>query len=147
MKNKFFIDTNILVYTLDKFNRSKQKKARLLLKKLISQNSCVISTQVLEEFYVAATKKMNASPAVVKGIITSFEKIEIVHITPEIIKDAIDINILHKISFWDALIIAAADTAKCAAVITDDLNSKQTIKGIKIINPFAVRPIEIPNLS
>lgn len=136
MKNKIFIDTNILIYSIDKFDKSKQKKARALLKEIAVSDTGVISTQVLQEFYVAATKKLNAAPLIVKEIIIGFEKFEVVQITIEIIKDAMDISLLNKISYWDALIIASAETAKCTALITEDLNAGQIIRGVKIINPF-----------
>lgn len=54
------------------------------------------------------------------------------------IKDAIDVSLLNKISFWDALIVISAEIAKCTALITEDLNSGQIIKGVKIINPLLV---------
>jgi predicted nucleic acid-binding protein len=138
MKNKIFIDTNILIYCIDKFDKSKQKKARTLLKEITLEDAGVISTQVLQEFYVAATKKLNADPLIVKEIINSFEKFEVVQITVEMIKDAIDVSLLNKISFWDSLIVVSAETAKCTALITEDLNAGQIIKGVKIINPLLV---------
>jgi len=136
MKNKFFIDTNILIYSLDKFDKSKRKKARALLKDITRNDSGVISTQVLQEFYVAATKKLNADPLMIKEIISSFEKFEVVQITVEMIKDSIDASLLNKISFWDALIVISAEIAKCTMLVTEDLSSGQIIKGVKIINPF-----------
>lgn len=96
----------------------------------------VISTQVLQEFYVAGVKKLNANPQILKEIIKGFEKYEIVQVNIELIKEAIDISLLHKISFWDALIITSAEIAGCQIIYTEDLNSGQMIKGIKIINPL-----------
>ena len=136
MKNKIFFDTNILVYSVDKFNKQKQKKARLLLKEAANENAVVISTQVLQEFYVTAVKKLNANPLVVKEIINSFEKFDIIAVTVEMIKDAVDIRLLNKISFWDALIVVSAEATKCSALLTEDLNSGQIIKGVKVVNPF-----------
>ena len=136
MKNKIFFDTNILVYSVDKFNKQKQKKARLLLKEAANENAVVISTQVLQEFYVTAVKKLNANPLVVKEIINSFEKFDIIAVTVEMIKDAVDIRLLNKISFWDAIIVVSAEAAKCSALLTEDLNSGQIIKGVKVVNPF-----------
>lgn len=137
MRNKIFFDTNILIYSIDKFSRTKQKKARALIKEIATSSTIVISTQVLQEFYVAATKKLGAEPLAVKEIINTFERFEIVTITLEMIKDAIDISLLNKISFWDALIIVSAEAAKCTALFTEDLNSGQVIKGVTIINPLA----------
>jgi predicted nucleic acid-binding protein len=136
MKNKIFFDTNILIYSVDKFNKQKQKKARLLLKEAANENAVVISTQVLQEFYVTAVKKLNANPLVVKEIINSFEKFDIIAVTVEMIKDAVDISLLNKISFWNALIVVSAEAAKCSALLTGNLSSGQIIKGVKVVNPF-----------
>lgn len=138
MRNKVFFDTSIFVYSIDKYSRKKQKKARELIKEVAANNTIVISTQVLQEFYVAATKKLGAEPLAVKEIINSFEKFEVITITLDMIKDAIDISLLNKISFWDALIVITAESAKCSVLFTEDLNSGQVIKGVTIINPFTV---------
>jgi predicted nucleic acid-binding protein len=134
--SKVFVDTNILVYSMDKHDLKKMKKSRSMLKKLKKEMQGVISTQVLQEFYVVATKKLKADPITVKDIIRSFENFEIVTITPSIINDAIDCSILNVISFWDALIISAAEYAKCDKLWTEDLNTGQVIRGVKIVNPF-----------
>ncbi|MFO7447953.1 MAG: PIN domain-containing protein [Ignavibacteriaceae bacterium] len=136
MKNKIFVDTNILVYTIDTFDKDKQKKSRKLLKEIAVENIGVMSTQVIQEFYVTAAKKLSINPLLIKEIINSFEKFEIVQISISMIKEAIDLSMLHKISFWDALIIVSAENAKCHVLLTEDLNSEQMIKGVKIINPF-----------
>lgn len=134
--SKAFIDTNILVYSMDKSEPAKMTRCRSLLKELKKDVSGVISTQVLQEFYVAATKKLNAAPLAVKDIIHTFENFEIVTISPEIIKEAIDCSILSTISFWDGLIVVAAEYAKCDRLWTEDLNHGQVIRGVKITNPF-----------
>lgn len=72
-----------------------------------------ISTQVIQEFHVAATKKLGADPLLVKDIITSLERFETVVVTPAVIKEAIDCATINRLSFWDSLIIAAAESAKC----------------------------------
>lgn len=134
--SKVFIDTNILVYSLDKHDPEKQKQARELLKKAAIEYSGVISTQVLQEFYVTATRKLSVEPLLVKEMVSAFNNFETVLITTEIIKDAIDCSILQKISFWDSLIITAAEKSLCEMVWTEDLNNGQIIKNIKINNPF-----------
>jgi predicted nucleic acid-binding protein len=136
--SKVFVDTNILVYSMDKHDIQKMKKSRSMLKKLRKEMQGVISTQVLQEFYVAATKKLKADPITVKDIIRSFENFEIVTITPAIINDAIDCSILNVISFWDSLIVSAAEYAKCVQLWTEDLNTGQVIRGVKIVNPFNI---------
>jgi len=133
---KVFIDTNILVYSLDKHDLNKLKTSRDLLKTVRTKHEGVISTQVLQEFYVASTKKLKADPIVVKEVLKSFEHLEIVLIDPQLIMNAIDINMQNKISFWDALIIAAAAHANCELLWTEDLNPGQIIRGVEVINPY-----------
>jgi len=136
MTSKIFIDTNILVYAMDEHNVEKQQKCRRLLKALTQNNLGVISTQVLQEFYVVATKKLEVDPLAAKDILSSFERFEIVVTTPQLINDAIDVSIINVISFWDALIVTSAEHAKCGVVLTEDLNHGQIIRGVKIKNPF-----------
>ncbi len=134
--SKIFIDTNILVYCIDRHDPAKQKTSRLLLQTLGNDHSGVISTQVMQEFFVVGTKKLAADPLLVKDILHSFENFETVIVTPEIIKEAIDCSIINRLSFWDALIVATAESAKCERIWTEDLNHGQVIRGVKIENPL-----------
>jgi len=134
--SKVFIDTNILVYSMDNHNKLKKKKCRDLLRKAHHDLQGVISTQVMQEFYVAAVKKLKADPLIVKDIIHSLDRFETVTITPEIINEAIDCSIISRISFWDALIISAAQGARCEKIWTEDLNHGQIIRGVLIENPL-----------
>jgi len=134
--SKIFIDTNILVYTADTRNTKKCNICRSCLQSLDKEKKIgVISTQVLQEFYVVLTKKLKIDPLMTKNIMSFFDNFEIILIDQEIIKDAIDISILSQISFWDSLIIAAAKKAKCKQIWSEDLNAGQLIQGVKIINP------------
>jgi predicted nucleic acid-binding protein len=76
----------------------------------------------------------------VKGYLHNYsENLEVVQNGCEIIERGIDISIISQISFWDALILAAAEYSKCSVVVTEDLNDGQTINGIKIMNPFIIK--------
>jgi predicted nucleic acid-binding protein len=97
----------------------------------------VISTQVLQECFVTATKKLGMDPFQAKAILASFEHFETVVVTGALIKEAIDCQILYKISFWDSLIVVAAESARCDRLWTEDLNPGQTIRGVRIENPLA----------
>lgn len=134
---KIFIDTNILIYSIDKNDYQKLETSRLVISELTQHQAAVISTQVINEFYVVATKKLKSDALAVKRLISSFNQFEIVNPDIEIIKDAIDISILNKISYWDALILSSALSAKCNSVYSEDMNDGQLINGIKIINPFS----------
>ena len=134
--SKIFIDTNLLVYTLDRKDERKQQKARRILKTIVDTHQPVISTQVIKEFYVVATSKLNADQISIKNIVHNFHKMEIINNDLELIEQAIDISVLSQLSFWDALIIAAAEKANCEFVFSEDLNRGQTYRGIVVVNPF-----------
>ncbi len=134
--SKIFIDTNILVYTLDQKNIEKRDMARKIVKKVVEFHQPVISTQVIKEFYVVASNKLKADPIIVKNIIHNFHNMEIVNNDLDLIEQAIDISILSTLSFWDSLVIAAAEKANCEYVLSEDLNSGQNYRGIKLLNPF-----------
>ncbi|MCH7613955.1 MAG: PIN domain-containing protein [Candidatus Marinimicrobia bacterium] len=131
-----FLDTNVLVYAFDKSAGDKQDKARSLVSVCIRNGSGNLSTQVLQEFYVVATRKLNIIPEMVKSVITSFYSLDIVSITPAIILDAIDTELRWEVSFWDALILQSAMVTNCSILYTEDLNHEQMYGNIQVINPF-----------
>lgn len=134
--NKIFIDTNILVYALDNRDNDKMNKARNILRKVIYENKAVISAQVINEFYVAATKKLSIDKNLIKTIVHNFKNMEIIASDLQLTENAIKISIESQISFWDSLIIAAAEKANCKLIISEDLNSGQKYQDISLINPF-----------
>jgi len=134
--SKVFLDTNILVYCLDRSETGKRKKCRNLLKSLTGENKGVLSTQVMQEFYVAATAKLGADPLLVKDILRSLERFETVTVSPALIKEAIDCAIINRLSFWDALIIVSAESARCEVLWSEDLNHGQIVRGVRIENPM-----------
>ena len=136
MMSKTFIDTNIIIYSLDQADPVKQAQARTLLKSLQEKRSGVLSTHAFQEFYVVATSKLGVEPLLAKKIISSLANFETVTIDLPLIKQAIDIYAVDNISFWDALIVSAAAAAKCETIWTEDLNHGQLISGVKIENPF-----------
>jgi Predicted nucleic-acid-binding protein, contains PIN domain len=134
--SKAFLDTNILVYACDADQPAKKRQARELLKRFPSDAPPCISTQVLQEFFVTVTKKMAVEPLQAKRILHTFRHMETVLIDREDIARAIDGSVTWQISFWDALILAAASKAKCATVYSEDLNDGQTYGDVRVINPF-----------
>ena len=136
--SRAFVDTNVLVYSASARRASKRDIARRLLGTLAATKSVVISTQVLQEFYVVATRKGTLTPHLGRQMIGLFrEQFEVAVVTPDRILEAIDCSILNQISFWDALLIASASAANCEELWTEDLNPNQTISGVRIVNPFA----------
>lgn len=131
-----FFDTNILIYSVDRADPAKQETAIALIAEHASNRTGVISTQVLQEFYSAATRKLGIPPAAAKKHLQDFQIFDIVQVSPRIIEQGIDTSTLHNISFWDGIIIAAASTAHATELLSEDLNHGQIIEGIKIRNPF-----------
>jgi len=134
--SKIFIDTNILVYSLDTNDKVKHERARQVLQKIIEKHHPVISTQVINEFFVVATKKLQADPIVVKNIIHNFRNMEIVNADLQLIEEAIDISVISQLSFWDSLVIAAAEKSNCEFVFSEDLNAGQNYRGVLLLNPL-----------
>ena len=134
--SKVFLDTNILAYPLDRRNPEKGNACRALLERVRDARNGVISTQVMQEFYVTATQKLGVEPLLAKDILVSFENLEVVTLSPSLVKEAIDCQQLSRISFWDALIVVAASSARCEVLWSEDLNSGQTIRGVRIENPL-----------
>jgi predicted nucleic acid-binding protein len=135
--SKGFVDTNILVYAMDRDNRERRKRSRTLLVELRRSGMGVISTQVLQEFYVVATKKLSLNPLKVKPLLQWFEKhFEVVVVNGALIREAIDCSVVNRLSFWDALIVVSAERAMVGTLHTEDLNHGQVIRGVRISNPL-----------
>jgi len=137
MTAKVFLDANILVYAQDIASPDKQKRSRELIARLSGSGSGVISTQVMQEFFVVATRKLGVPPLAAKAVLKTFSVFETVVVGPALIREAIDCSILNGISFWDSLIVAAAASAGCNVLYTEDLNASQIIMGVKVQNPMA----------
>ena len=137
MSDKFFFDTNVLVYMQDASEPEKQQKARFLFSKHCDNGSAVISTQCLQEFYNVLACKMKQDKSTVKQLVHSLsENIPTVQISPSIIENAIDISIKTQFSFWDSLMLSAASSVKCSVLYSEDLNDSQVVDGVTIKNPF-----------
>jgi len=97
----------------------------------------VISTQVLQEFHVAATTKLGVDPLAAKAVMRAFSAFETVQISAQLVEDAVDCSVLNRISFWDALIVVAAASAGCTTLYSEDLQAGRDFHGLKVVNPFS----------
>jgi predicted nucleic acid-binding protein len=138
MRDRAFFDTNVLVYAYDKHEPEKQKKAQELLIDAIVQENAVLSVQVLSEFFNAMTRHikspMTADEA--QSIIATFSVLPVETIDLAMVYRAIDTHKLYRISYWDSLIVAAAERAECKKILTEDLSDGQAYHGIVVSNPF-----------
>ncbi len=138
MRDRTFVDTNILVYAHDLDAGNKHEIARGIVSELWESRSGVLSTQVLQEFYVTLTRKI-PTPLVkptVRGIVKSYFNWDVVLNDAQIILQASEIEETYRLSFWDALIVSAAFSRNTATILTEDLNHGQYVEGILIKNPF-----------
>ena len=136
-EGKVFFDTNILVYSVDERTPEKKVIASNLLDEASRSKNGIISTQSLQEFYNAAVKKLNLSKQAAKEYVDFFSKqFPVKEISIPLIIKAIDISIKNGLSFWDSLILSAANDTGCILVYSEDMNSGQIICGTKVLNPF-----------
>ncbi len=138
MKGADFFDTNILVYAYDSHLPDKQQKAQNIVLSGVREGNGVLSTQVLGEFFMVVTKKINKPLSVsdARDIIKYMGRMKVQEIDVLIVERALDTLEQYKISYWDALIIAAAERARCKRILSEDLNAGQIYHGIEITNPF-----------
>jgi len=133
-----FVDTNVLVYAHDKSAGDKKRRAVTLIERLIDEGAGLLSTQVLMEFSVVVTRKLprKLTAKQVSAIVEDFGTWNVFHPrVPDILK-AIGFADRYSISFWDAMIVRAADALGAEIIWSEDLNHGQTYAGIRVENPF-----------
>lgn len=136
MGDKAFIDTNILVYTVDGRFPEKRQIALELLAHLQANHRLVISTQVLQEFYNVTAYKLKLNPVDMQNMVTKFSQLPTVLTDISLIEQGIQASIHHKLRLWDALMIVAGVRADCKIMYSEDLTHGQIIQGVRILNPF-----------
>jgi len=137
-EDRIFVDTNVLVYAHDVDAGQKHQIAQGLLVELWNNRTGVLSVQVFQEFYVTVTRKLihPLSAKEARNIIQNYLNWHIEVNDSLSVLNASRIEENYKISFWDALIVAAASKAKVSRILTEDLKSGQVIEGMLIENPF-----------
>ncbi len=133
-KTLSFIDSNIFLYSLDESAAEKQQIALAAVRE--AGPKIVVSVQVMQEVYVNATGKLGIPPWKVRGVLEKLGRGIVVAPDAEMVLRAIDTSERNQISFWDSMIIEAAVAGKSSVVLTEDMNHGQTIRGVKIVNPF-----------
>jgi len=138
MSGTVFVDTNILIYAHDRDAGERRERAARALERLWDERSGRLSVQVLQEFYVTVTQKL-ATPlarASAREVVRTYASWVQAPTTPETVLRAGEIAELAQVSFWDGLILAAAEQAGATEIYTEDLNTGQTIAGVRIVNPL-----------
>lgn len=131
-----FLDTNLLIYADDAKSPAKQSRAIALIEDHLRLRTGVISIQVLQEYFAAALGKLKLDAAFAKRKVGIYAKLYIVEPKLSSVLGAIDLHLIHRISFWDASILQSAKDAGCGMLLTEDLHHGQVIDGVRIVNPF-----------
>jgi predicted nucleic acid-binding protein len=142
MNGKTFIDTNVLIYAHDADAGHKHDVARAVLRELWDSRTGVLSTQVLQEFYVNATRKIRTplGRPEARAVVDTYAPWCVEGLTPVDLARAFQLEDLAQLGFWDALIVAVAIRSGARRLLSEDLNGGQVINGVAIENPFAARP-------
>ena len=135
MAERRFFDTNVLVYA-QVGDPKKRRAARKLLSAHLGDQTAVFSTQVLQEYFVAATRN-GLAPEMAQQHVATYAQANVVQVTTDLILAAIDLHRLHRLSFWDALILRCARAGGCSVVLSEDMGHGQSYDGVRVENPFA----------
>lgn len=131
-----FVDTNILIYSVsgDPAEAAKRHVAAEVL-----SGGCVLSVQVLQEFYTQVTRPGRRHPlpdALAENFVRVWLRFPVVEQTLPLMLQALDLKRRHRLSYWDAAILAAAVIGGCGTLVTEDLSHGQIVAGVRIVNPF-----------
>ena len=139
MADKFFVDTNILIYAHDPRAGRKHERARQLIERLWRTGEGVLSTQILQELCVNLRRKAARPLPIdeIRRLIQDYLSWEIVVNTPEAVIEALEIETRYKMSFWDALVLQAAESSGAAVLYSEDLATGQTYGTIQVVDPLA----------
>lgn len=137
-----FVDTNVLVYRLDVSEADKQRRAQAWLDHLWTERSGRVSYQVLVELYVTLTRKL-ALPLAARDAREAVEALVAwrpVPVDDEVLDGAWAIEERYGLSWWDAMVVAAARVAGCRFLLTEDLQHGQDLGGVEVVDPMQVDP-------
>ncbi len=138
MSDKCFVDTNILVYAHDRSAGVKHQRAQMVLERLWDSGQGVLSTQVLQELCINLRRKISHALPVdeVRRLIRDYATWEVVTNTSESVLHALDIELRYKTSFWDALILQAAESSGASILYSEDLATGQRYRAVQVVNPL-----------
>ena len=139
MSGKDFLDTNVVVYAYDADEPGKRSLAQQLLRKSVIEESGVLSAQVLGEFYVAVTRRIATpmSPAEAQRVVQHLQRLPVLMIDGPLARRAMETSERYQLTYWDGLIIAAAERGACERILSEDLSDGQVYHGVTVANPFA----------
>jgi predicted nucleic acid-binding protein len=132
-----FFDTNILLYSISRDAAETEKRERAVA--LLDRPDGALSVQVLQEFYVQATRPTRPdrlSHDLAAGLIKRWTRFPVQEISQSIVNAALEITAKHRFSYWDSAIIAAARALGCGELYTEDMSHGRVVEGVTLVNPF-----------
>jgi len=132
-----FLDTNVLLYSVSDAPADERKRA--VASQMQRRRDCVVSIQVLQEFFHQATRQSRPdrmTTAMAIGFVESWHRFQLVENTVDVLAAGMALSRDHRLSIWDALIIAAAQTTGCEKLMTEDLSHGQRFGNVLVENPF-----------
>jgi predicted nucleic acid-binding protein len=132
-----FLDTNVLLYSISRDPAEAAKRERAIA--LLDRDDGALSVQVLQEFYVQATRATRPDPLphdIAAGLIATWTRFRVQEISLAILAGALEIKAAHGLSYWDSAILAAARALGCRELYSEDMGHRQEIDGVTIVNPF-----------
>jgi predicted nucleic acid-binding protein len=141
MPVRSFFDTNVLVYADDKAAPAKQRRALELVAEHRRARTGVLSLQVLQEYFVTVTSKLQLDAAIARRKVELLAEFDVA--TPDVadVLAAIDLHRLHGFSFWDALVLRSAKQAGCSILFSEDMQAAREVDGVRIVNPFSTASV------
>ena len=139
MNDRFFLDTNIFVYSFDRSTPVKARRAMQLIRHAAGTSKGVISYQVVQEFFNVATRRFEHPMTVAEAeqyLGTVFRPLLGVHSSQALCGQALRLQAKHRLSWYDSLIVSAAIEAQCDILYSEDLQHQQKIGELQTINPF-----------
>jgi len=132
-----FLDSNILIYSISDDGADARKRERAI--EVLKIRDAALSVQVLQEFYVQATRRSRSSPLshdLAVKFIRSWLRFKVQEMTVPVMIGALEIKAAHRISYWDAAVVSAARVLGCRELLSEDMSHGQQIDGVRIVNPF-----------
>lgn len=140
MAARVFVDTNVLVYAIDQADLKKHRTARAWRDELWKTRRGRVSFQVLQELYVTVAQKRPAARAEARADVRDLLAWRPVPVDGGLLERGWVLQDRYRLSFWDALIVAAAQAASCRYLLTEDLQADQDLDGVLVVNPFLQDP-------
>jgi predicted nucleic acid-binding protein len=140
MSDRFFLDTNIFVYSFDVKAPAKAKRASQLIRLAADTGKGIVSYQVVQEFFNVAFRRFSQPTNTAEAeqyLTTVFRPILAIHSSTALYLGALRIAEKHRLSWYDSLIVTAAVQAECGVLYSEDMQHHQTIESLRVENPFA----------